>query len=123
MNSVTACGPDDRFLSSARRCGARTPACCLETHLDARRMGAGPPYVDTSVQCRKLFPFLSTCINCGADPLVRSRPPGRLAAGGKHLMLERRAGPGGPAQPRGSAPQLLQHPRFWEKLAALRTSA
>src|SRR5690348_14774659 len=41
---------------------------------------------------------------CGADPLVRGRPPGRSLAFGRELIPKRRAGPGGPARTRGSAP-------------------
>src|ERR1700687_2807972 len=30
-------------------------------------------------QCHLVFPLTNTCINCCADPLVRGRPPRRLA--------------------------------------------
>jgi hypothetical protein len=57
-----------------------------------RLIGALAGGVATMFGARRLFGALGVC---GADPLVCGRPPGRPSAG---------AGPGGPAQTRGSAP-------------------
>jgi hypothetical protein len=38
-------------------------------------------------QCHLVFPFSGICMDCGADPQVRSRPPGRLARVYSHSIL------------------------------------
>src|ERR1039458_6635201 len=43
-------------------------------------------------QCRLVFPIPRTGTNCGADPLVRSRPPGRLADGCRRLSPHAKSG-------------------------------
>ena len=51
--------------------------------------------------------------NGGADPLVRSRPPGRLFEGGNHLILREKSGS------RGSAPPFPADSEVLEKYVAL----
>jgi hypothetical protein len=43
-------------------------------------------------QCHIVFPLPDVCINRGADPPVRSRPPGRLVEGRSNLILREKSG-------------------------------
>jgi len=52
-------------------------------------------------------------------PLVRSRPPGRLLASGKYLILRAGSDEGVPRGPGGSAPRFPQNSRSPKKYAAL----
>src|SRR6266568_1337140 len=92
--------------------------------LAAGRLSAGSgPAESGSVgwiaQCRLVFPPPNTCINCGADPLVRGRPPGRPPAFGRKLIPnEERVrgdprGPGGPPHNLCSAPSFLKTKWHW----------
>src|ERR1035437_9495507 len=99
--------------------------CHVEARLDAWWRAGNKTRHECRVgslraQCHILFPEPGAWTNCGADPPVRSRPPGRLVEGGNHLILrERRAGPGGPARTRGSAPPFLPASQLREKYVAL----
>src|ERR1017187_3449296 len=55
----------------------------VDTSVDAAR---------TSAQCHLVFPSPDTCMNCGADAPVCSRPPGRLFVSGKLLILRANCG-------------------------------
>ena len=61
-------------------------------------------------QCHLVFGQAVFCTNCGADPPVRGRPPGRPADGCSRLILREKSGSGGPARTRGSAPRIMQMP-------------
>ena len=78
------------------------------------RCGAGTP-----AQCHILFPKQNTCINCGVDALVRSRPPGRLFARDSHLILRLKSGSRGTRADRGVCPTNSAAFRYWEKYVAL----
>ena len=73
---------------------------------DLFRSGTGRRGGETGNPAHKIECSLLVVWNCGADPLVRSRPPGRLLGGWRGLKTCQRAGPGGPAQTRGSAPPM-----------------
>src|ERR1700690_3924095 len=51
-----------------------------------------------------IFPRPHTCIHCGADALVRSRPTGRLFELGKHLILRTKSGSRGTRADQGVCP-------------------
>ena len=61
----------------------------VDTSVDAAR---------TSAQCRLVLPLADTSLNCEADALVCSRPPGRLFVSGKHLIPRANSGSRGTAQ-------------------------
>src|SRR5580658_5355786 len=43
-------------------------------------------------QCHLVFLLSGLCMDCGADPLVRSRPPGRLVRIPSDLILREKSG-------------------------------
>jgi hypothetical protein len=66
-------------------------------------------------QCHSFFPAPNTCINCGADAPVRSRPPGRLFVCGKHLILRAKGGSRGTRADQGVCPtSSVTFPVFWK---------
>jgi hypothetical protein len=65
-----------------------------------------------SAQCRLVFPILRTGTNCGADPLVRSRPPGRLADGCRRLSPHEKSGTRASRADQGVRPTTYAEPSF-----------
>jgi len=61
------------------------------------------------------------CINCGADPLVRSRPPGRLVGGRSNLTLREKSGTRASRGPEG-APQGVRPTNYAECASARKLS-
>jgi hypothetical protein len=57
-----------------------------------------------SLQCRLVLPLADTSLNCGADALVCSRPPGRLFVSGKHLIPRANSGSRGTRADLGVCP-------------------
>src|SRR5258708_121183 len=58
-------------------------------------------------------------INRGADPLVRGPTPSSACSLREEPdRVDKRAGPGGPARTRGSAPQFMQSSQFRKKYVA-----
>jgi hypothetical protein len=55
----------------------------------------------------------------GSPPGLRPTPRRPLAVVQRTWFFARRAGPGGPAQTRGSAPQIPQHSQCWKQYVAL----
>jgi hypothetical protein len=51
---------------------------------------------------------LESCINCGADPLVRAGPPGPALCQGDHSLPTAKGRRGRRPRTRGSAPQFMQ---------------
>ena len=54
-----------------------------------------------------VFPLANTSLNCGADALVCSRPPGRLFVSGKHLIPRANSGSRGTRADLGVCPTCL----------------
>jgi hypothetical protein len=70
-------------------------------------------------QCRILFRRSRSALDCGADPLVRSRPPGRLAGSQIKLIRWRRASVAD-AWTRGSVPQSNADREAMRKVCGIR---
>ena len=66
----------------------------------------------SAAQCRLVFPILRTGTNCGADPLVRSRPPGRLADGCRRLSPQAKSGTRASRADQGVRPTTYAEPSF-----------
>jgi hypothetical protein len=62
---------------------------------------------------------MNTGHNGGADPLVRSRPPGRLVAGGKRLIFREKSGSRGTRADQGVRPTIYAEPAPLRKLSGI----
>src|ERR1017187_3567505 len=82
----------------------------VETSLDTAR---------TSAQCRLVLPLADTSLNCGADALVCSRPPGRLFVSGKHLILRANCGSRGTLSGMGVCPSYFAPWTLWVNFSDL----
>src|SRR5438477_10687920 len=73
-----------------------------------------------TAQCRMVFSLVNNLHKLwGGPPGPRPTPPSAWLRLDETDRIDRRAGPGGPARTRGSAPQFMQDSQFQKNYAAL----